>query len=75
MQILNTESAEKPLKTREEARSQFNFVGKSIRAWAREHGVQASTVYEVLSGRQLGEYGEAHKVAVLLGIKHGTVEQ
>jgi len=74
MQTSNASTAKRPLKSREEARSQFSYVGKSIRAWAREHGVQASTVYEVLSGRQQGEYGEAHKVAVLLGIKDGVVE-
>lgn len=45
--------------------------GKSVAAFAREHGLSRHTVYEVLSGKKKGRYGEAHRAAVLLGIKEG----
>lgn len=61
------------LKTRAEARAEFRRVGKSISAWASEHGVHRATVYRVLEGKNVGERGNAHKVAVLLGIKDGVI--
>ncbi len=60
-----------PLKTREQARKEFRRTGKSIRAWAREHGVSIQNTYQVLGGRNTGERGESHRIAVLLGIKDG----
>ena len=41
--------------------------------WAREHGFCPQTVYDVISGRLLGTRGEAHRVAVTLGIKEGAI--
>lgn len=32
-----------------------------------------ATTYQVLAGRKKGRRGEAHKVAVLLGMKLGTI--
>lgn len=61
------------LKTLDEAREEFRRTGKSKAAWAREHGVGHETVYRVLKGIQKGERGDAHKVAVLLGIKDGVI--
>lgn len=61
------------LKTLAEARAEFRRVGKSMAAWAREHGVHHETVYQVLKGRKKGERGDAHKVAVLLGLKDGVI--
>ncbi len=63
------------LKTPAEARAEFRRVGKSIAAWAREHGVHHETVYQVLKGRKKGERGDAHKVAVLLGLKDGVIAE
>ena len=47
--------------------------GKSVQAFAREHGVDPATTYQVLAGRKKGRRGEAHKVAVLLGMKEGII--
>ncbi len=32
-----------------------------------------ATTYQVLAGRKKGRRGEAHKVAVLLGMKEGVI--
>lgn len=61
------------LKTPAEARAEFRRIGKSMKAWAREHGVHHETVYRVLDGKRKCERGDAHKVAVLLGIKDGVI--
>ncbi|MDD5443804.1 MAG: DNA-binding protein, partial [Pseudomonas fluorescens] len=37
------------------------------------HGVDPATTYQVLAGRKKGRRGEAHKVAVLLGMKEGII--
>ena len=61
------------LKTPEQARAWFDHKGLSIAAWARDHGVGRSLVYEVLAGRKKCKRGDSHKVAVLLGLKHGEI--
>lgn len=61
----------KPLKTREQVRRQFNRVGKSVAQWSREHNVSQSMTYQVLRGDKKGDRGDAHRIAVLLGIKDG----
>lgn len=62
-----------PLKTREQARNEFRRTGTSIRAWCRANGFSVPNTYQVLSGRNTGERGEAHRIAVMLGIKDGIV--
>jgi gp16 family phage-associated protein len=62
------------VRTLEEARAELDRRGKSIRQFAREIGVSDRIVYEVLRGRFKGRRGQAHKAAVLLGIKDGVVE-
>lgn len=59
------------LKTREQARQQFTRTGTSVAQWARRHGVNQSLTYQVLRGDKKGLRGEAHRIAVLLGIKDG----
>ncbi len=61
------------LKTPAEARAEFRRVGKSISAWASEHGVHREAVYQVLGGKRKCERGQVHKIAVLLGIKDGVI--
>ena len=46
-----------------------------IAVLARKYGLSARTVYDVLAGRNRGSYGEAHKAAVILGLKEGEIEQ
>ena len=46
-----------------------------IAVLARKYGLSARTVYDVLAGRNRGRYGEAHKAAVILGLKEGEIDQ
>ncbi|MEW6552648.1 MAG: DNA-binding protein [Campylobacterota bacterium] len=63
----------KRLLTGEEARQTFVASGISIAHWAKRHGVSAKLVYEVLAGRTC-RFGQSHKIAVLLHMKHGTLD-
>ncbi|MDO8908894.1 MAG: DNA-binding protein [Pseudohongiella sp.] len=60
------------LLTPEQARSALDKAGKSIAEFARDHSLDEPTVYQILAGRKKGRRGEAHRAAVLLGIKAGT---
>lgn len=62
------------LRTVDQVRADLDRRGKTIRAWAREHGISDRIVYELLRGRFKGRRGQAHKAAVLLGLKDGIVE-
>lgn len=67
-------SAKHPVKTPAQVRAEFLRTGKAISVWAREHGFSQSLVFEVLRGRLKGRRGQAHEVAVLLGLKDGVIE-
>jgi gp16 family phage-associated protein len=54
------------------ARQRLSRQGLSVRAWAEQHQLNAGTVYEVLAGRKRCLRGEAHRAAVLLGLKAGV---
>lgn len=64
-----------PPKTRAQVRAEFDRKGISITAWAQEHGVGRSLVYEILTGtrHRTCSRGQSHRVAVLLGLKHGEI--
>jgi len=47
----------------------FQLNGESFSDWAKEHQVNRAVLYAVLSGRCRCQRGEAHKIAVLLGLK------
>ena len=64
----------KPIKL-EEARTRLSLIGKSATDLARELGVSREIVSAVLSGRLKGTRGDAHKVAVALGLKNGVIIQ
>ena len=57
------------LLTGDEVRKIFREEGVTVTAWARKHGFSPLTVYSVLSGRTQGVRGEAHQIAVALGMK------
>lgn len=63
------------LRTREEVREDFLRRGVTVAQFARDHGLKQGTVYQVLSGQKLGRRGEAHRAAVLLGIKRGVIAE
>ena len=58
----------------ERAKQWFIQTGTSVSEWAREHGYPASLVYRVMSGRETRR-GKSHDIAVLLGIKSGTLRK
>ena len=61
------------IKTHLQARAEFGRKGLSIAGWARDHGVSRSLVYEILAGRKRCLRGHSHRIAVLLGMKHGEI--
>lgn len=60
-------------KTADQVRAEFNRLGVSMAAWARQHQVGRSLLYEVLAGRKKCKRGDSHKIAVLLGLKTGSI--
>lgn len=58
-----------------QAREKFHRSGKSVIAWAKEHGYTVNLVYEVLNGKRRCLRGQSHNIAVRLGIKDGVVEE
>ena len=61
------------IRTAAQAKAWLEHQGKSVQEFARENGVDPATTYQVLAGRKKGKRGEAHKVAVLLGMKDGII--
>lgn len=61
------------IRTAAQAKAWLDEQGKSVQQFARENNVDAATTYQVLAGRKKGRRGEAHKVAVLLGMKVGVI--
>ncbi|WP_095159167.1 DNA-binding protein [Pseudomonas sp. Irchel 3E13] len=51
------------------ARERLAKQGISAKEWAIKHDLSPSTVYAVLNGQKKCLRGEAHRAAVLLGIK------
>ncbi|MDM7462478.1 MAG: DNA-binding protein [Tepidimonas taiwanensis] len=62
------------VRTVDEVRRDLERRGKTIRQVAREIGVSDRIVYEVLRGRFKGRRGQAHRAAVMLGLKDGVLE-
>ncbi|HQQ69353.1 MAG TPA: DNA-binding protein [Alicycliphilus sp.] len=60
-------------KTHAQVREELRRKGVPVARWADTHGVDRSVAYGVLAGRLKGSYGEAHRAAVLLGLKDGDV--
>lgn len=54
-------------------RAEMDSAGISVAEWARANGFERATVVDVLLGRRAGHHGEAHRVAVALGLKKGRV--
>jgi gp16 family phage-associated protein len=60
-------------RTAAQAKAWLEEQGKSVQEFARENNVDPATTYQILSGRKKGRRGEAHRVAVLLGMKIGVI--
>lgn len=59
------------LRTAAQVRADFQQRGVTIVGFARDHQLKPRVVYQVLSGEKKGRHGEAHRAAVLLGMKAG----
>jgi len=55
--------------TADTVKARLRAEGITITQWAREHGYDRVAVYRVLGGQYRGHYGEAHEIAVKLGLK------
>ncbi|ARU88271.1 DNA-binding protein [Pseudomonas sp. M30-35] len=62
-------------RTPAQAKAWLDSLGITIKDFADNHGLDPATTYQVLAGTKKGKRGEAHKAAVLLGIKDGVVAQ
>ena len=60
-------------RTVEEVRREFEERGIPISEWARLMGYSPAIVHQVLAGRLKCVRGQAHEVAVTLGLKSGLV--
>ena len=61
------------LRTPDEIRQEFAMRGIAISSWAREMGFSPGLVHQVLAGRLRCVRGQAHQVAVILGLKAGEI--
>ncbi|PBP60417.1 hypothetical protein CCL19_22425 [Pseudomonas syringae] len=61
------------IRTAAQAKAWLDQQCQSVQEFARENSIDPATTYQVLAGRKKGRRGEAHKVAVLLGMKIGTI--
>ena len=59
--------------TPEQARAALDRKGVSIAEFCRKYELNRNLVSDLLNGRKKGRRGEAHRAAVLLGIKDGQV--
>ncbi|WP_339615221.1 DNA-binding protein [uncultured Gilvimarinus sp.] len=61
------------LRTAAEAREALQSAGVSITQWAVANQFSPNLVFEVLGGRKKCIRGQAHNIAVKLGLKDGTI--
>lgn len=57
------------LLTPDQIKQQFRQRGLTITKWAEEQGYKRNAVYRVLNGFDKANYGQAHDIAVALGMK------
>jgi gp16 family phage-associated protein len=62
-----------PLRTADDARAELQRQGVSISRWAISNGFSTNLVFEVLAGRKKCLRGQAHNIAVKLGLKDGEI--
>ncbi len=55
--------------TADQIKKQFRQRGETITQWALLNGYPRTAVYRVLNGQEKGFYGQAHEIAVKLGMK------
>lgn len=62
-----------PIKTIEQVRDEFRDAGMTQAQWCIANGFSLNVMREVMNGRSLYAYGEAHRIAVALGLKEGRI--
>ncbi|MFE8103585.1 DNA-binding protein [Brenneria goodwinii] len=55
--------------TPEQVKNRFQQRGMTVTQWAQENGYSREAVYRVLNGITKAKYGQAHEIAVKLGLK------
>lgn len=60
-------------RTPDEAREELKRKGVSVTAWALANKFSPNLTYEVLAGRKKCLRGQAHNIAVKLGLKQGEI--
>ncbi len=60
------------IRTPAQAKAWIEEQGKSVKEFAEENDLDLHTTYQVLAGTKKGKRGEAHRAAVVLGIKRGA---
>ena len=53
----------------DDVKRRFEETGETICGWAEKHGFPKHLVYGLLNGRIRGMRGQAHTIAVALGLK------
>lgn len=61
------------LRTAAEVRTELQAKGISITQWAVANGFSPTLVFEVLGGRKKCLRGQAHEIAIKLGMKEGEI--
>lgn len=61
------------LRTADQARDALKAKGISITQWAIANKFSPNLVFEVLGGRKKCVRGQAHEIAVKLGLKQGEI--
>ena len=63
------------MKTPEQVKQEFRAKGCTFAQFARENNVHVNEVYKVLNGQYKAHYGQAHEIAVALGLKKTSAHQ
>ena len=58
----------------QEVRADLWRASTSVTEWSRQHNVAPQVVFDLLLGRLAGHRGQAHRAAVLLGLKEGVID-
>ncbi|EKT4470019.1 DNA-binding protein [Pseudomonas putida] len=61
------------LRTPDQAREELKSKGVSITQWAVANKFSPNLVFEVLGGRKKCVRGQAHEIAIRLGLKAGEI--
>ena len=63
------------MSTPQQVRERMRRDGKTLKQWAVENGYRPNNVYRVMGGIDKGYYGQAHEIAVRLGLKSPNTNQ